>query len=237
MKYHLGFLLACTIFPAMAGAESRPVLNDPLRGSTVGEQAGGGLTPDGYQPTTGDGHLLYRLPAWPAQGTLEVEVQGMIPATAGDHAFLALYDGRGITEPATYFADFRENFFRFNLHWRVERQAIKAVVNCASPTPPRLTASRAVFTANEKRDFAAEPTGQSVAWDPARWHRLRLDWSPAHLAVSVDGTEVWLVSTPFPYAPVEPRLWLGCAPGHGDKYRNHLPKIIYRNLCITETTP
>lgn len=222
---------------ALATARPAPLLRDSLLDATCGELVGGRLTPDGYRPTTTDGHLLYRLPSWPSAGALEVEILGMQAATAGDHAFLALYDGRGITEPASYFTDFRENYFRFNLHWRVERQAMKAVANCAAPTPARLHAPRAVFATGEKRDFVLEPTGQPVAWDPLRWHRLKLEWSPTHLVVLVDGTEVWRIATPFPYAPVEPRLWLGCAPGHGEKYRNHLPGILYRNLTLTPASP
>ncbi len=210
-------------------------LLDPLQGSTQGQLVGGQITAEGYKPTVEEGHIFYAFSNWPAAGAIEVEVRGMIPNTAGDHAFFGIYDGRGIAEPVKYFWDFRENYFRFNLHWRTERQVLKAVINCAAPTPDRLSSALPVFDTDNGRDFFAEPNGKAVQWQKDHWHKLRFVWDPTSARVLLDGDEVWAVTLSYPYNPREPRIWLGCAPGHQTKYRNHVPGIIFRNFSFIST--
>lgn len=231
MRRLLSLVVLAGLMTAAVAAE-RLIIEDRLLGQTVGERFGGRLTADGFAPVGPQDHLLYRIPAFFTRGYATFEMRGMMPVTDGDHAFFAIYDGRGIAEPARYFEDFRENFFRFNLHWRGSREAIKCVVNCAQPTEERRQAVRAVFPHEGARDWVAEPTGQPVAWEPQNWHLVRIDWSETVIAVSVDGRSVWRQELVYPYRPVEPRIWLGCAPGHGPKYTHQINGLRYRNFRL-----
>jgi hypothetical protein len=229
--------LVVRALPARAVTE-RVLIDDPLAGgSTRGELFGGRFTVDGYQPREKQGHILYRLAVTVIEGYAEFQVRGMtreVPK-GSDHAFFAMYDGRGLAEPVSYWADYKENFFRWNAHWRENRGAFKCVVQCAAPTPERLHARRAVFPREDDapRDWREEPTGQSVAWDPTRWHTIRLEWQHRGFRALVDGQEVWAVhGAAYEYAPIEHRIWLGSAPGYAGKYENDLPEITYRHFKL-----
>jgi len=224
--------MACASPPATA---SRVVLADALTGYTQGERVGGRLTPNGYMPGKGNNHILYRLPETVREGYLQVEVLGMdetLVTEPNDHGFLAMYDGRGVAEPAQYFRDLKNNYFRWNLHWRNRRiQGVKSVISCAAPTPDRLAAQVAQYPDNLKaRDWTAEPTGKILDWNPNRWHVLRLEWRNTTFRVTVDGAEVWRAQGPHDYAPIDHRIWIGSAPGIPTKYQSVIEGIIYRNV-------
>jgi hypothetical protein len=209
------------------------IIDDPLLGTTQGQQVGGTLSSEGYAPT-GAAHILYELPETVREGYLEVEIFGMDPTAVpvdADHGFLGMYDGRGIAEPVKYFDDFKQNFFRWNVHWRQNRSALKAVISCAAPTEERLKASIAVYP-TETRDFTSEPTGSGVSFDPTRWHAMRAQWQNKKFEVLVDGAVTWSTSGPYDYAPVLHRIWVGSAPGSGDKYLAQVPGIRYRNVRL-----
>lgn len=221
------------------------LVDDPLHSSTLGDVVGGQLTENGYMPGLGTGHLLYTLPPLGPAGFVEVEILGMdaqaVPPNA-DHGFLAMYDGRGVIEPAEYFRDLKQNYFRWNVHWRNSRKlGLKCVVACAAPTVERREAQIAQFPARH-RDWFTEPTGDEVAWDPQTWHRLRVEWRPGQFRVLVDGVSVWQAEGPYDYTPVQHRLWLGSAPAHQLKYPCLVAGMVYRNfkagtLTPAETTP
>lgn len=237
---------ACLLIPGLLGglrmAAGEPgvvIVNDTLRGETAGEQVGGTLTAEGYRPGLGQNHILYRLPHTVRDGYVEFEVKGMnaarIPVNA-DHAFMAMYDGRGVDEPAQYFRDLRENFFRWNVHWRQNRNALKCVISCATPGAERGRAMVAQY-AKGKRDWSQEPTGATVNWDPNKWYRFRVEWRNRVFRLLVDGEEKWRVNGVHDYAPADHRVWLGSAPANRDKYRCHIPELIYRNFRLIQTAP
>ncbi len=209
------------------------VIEDSLQGTTHGRQVGGAIGPEGYSPGLGPNHVLYELPRTVREGYVEFEVKGMDAAAVpkdGDHGFLGMYDGRGVAEPAAYFKDFKSNFYRWNVHWRQNRSALKAVISCAAPGAEREQAAHAQF--GEKRDWSHEPTGETVKWDPAKWHRLRVEWRDKTFRVLVDGEEKWRAAGPHDYAPVQHRIWLGSAPAKEKKYPCLVKDIVYRNFKV-----
>jgi hypothetical protein len=218
-------------------------LTDPLLGSTQGTLVSGTLTDEGFRAEVeqGQDHVRYDLPGGFTRGSIAFEVRGVHNDSGGqngDPAFLGLYDGRGVTEPAEYFQHFKNNHYRLVLLWRQNRQGVKGVVNTAAVTDERRSAERAVFTDTDGRDWSTEPTGPKIDWEPDRWYAMKLTWGPDGFVATRDGEVVWKANRgPFPYAPVEPRLWIGCAPGYGDKYTNAGPDWIFRNLEITLSEP
>ncbi len=234
--------------PAQIGAEcavairrmamETTLIEDSLQGRTKGEQVGGALGAEGYRPGLGPNHILYELPQTVREGYVEFEVRGMDAAAVpknGNHGFLGMYDGRGVTEPATYFKDLKSNFYRWNVHWRQNRGGMKCVVSCAAPTGQRRGAAVAQF--GEKRDWSHEPMGKPVQWDPAKWHRFRVEWKDKTFRVLVDGEEKWHASGPHDYAPVKHRIWLGSAPAKDDKYPCLVKDIVYRNFKVVACVP
>ena len=227
------------------------VISDNLIGGTVaGKQYGGVFTGEGYVPGTGTNHILYTVPSTATNGYVEFQVKGVnasqFPAGA-EHGFLIMYDGRGITEPVKYLPDFRENFFRWNLHWRQSRGVMKAVVNCAAPTSARLNASTAIFPGNwtlDERDYVSEPNGRSVNWNPSLWYTIRVEWKNKRFQVFVNGSQVWADNYPYGHAavydydPIDHRIWLGSGTG---KYGADISNIVYRNFKVVDygggTTP
>jgi hypothetical protein len=216
------------------------VLEDSLQGETKGELRGGELTEDGFAATEPQGqqHVFYELPAGITHGYIEFEVTGVSNDSGGpggDPAFLGMYDGRGVEEPAEYFRDFKNNYFRLVLLYRQNRQGIKGVVNTAADTPERRSAEYAVFEG--ERDWSNEPTGRPIEWDPDTWYTIRLTWGPDGYSATRDGSGVWgSHAGPNAYAPAEPRLWIGAAPGYGDKYTNAGPEWRIRNLKVVDLT-
>ncbi len=231
-------LLLC-LFPAICCVAGESlVLDDPLVGVTKGIRTGGELAAESYRPGLGQNHILYKLPRTVREGCVEFEVKGMDAAVVpkgGDHGFMAMYDGRGVEEPSAYFRDLKSNFYRWNVHWRQNRSAMKCVISCAEPTEARRNATEAQFGADQ-RDWTAEPTGKRVNWRPDQWHRFRVEWRNRVFRVLIDGEEVWRAEGPHDYAPVDHRLWLGCAPGKQAKYASHVPGIVYRNLKVIDFT-
>jgi len=209
---------------------SQPVFSDSLQGSTQGHVAGGRFTDEGYSPGKGESHILFNLPRTIKTGAVEFEVKGMTNNTPDDtdHGFFAQYDGRGVSEPADYFSEYKENYFRWNVHYRQNRQAMKGVVNNAFPTRYRQLSRTAIFE-NGIRDWTAEPTGRQVNWDPNRWYKMRIEWGGGSYSVKIDGRQVWSLTSPQPYAPIDHRMRLGSGPG---KYSSEVNDIVYRNFNV-----
>lgn len=236
-RLHAALFTLFALFVPLHAAPEQVIIHDPLRGSTRGEQVGGRFNAEGYQPREKQGHILYRLPVTVSEGYVEFEIKGMTNAVPkdSDHGFFAMYDGRGIAEPVGYWDGYKENFFRWNAHWRQSRNAFKCVLQCAAPTPERLQAKRAVFPRENgaTRDWREEPTGKTFTWDPHRWHKIRIEWRGRNFSVRVDDQELWAVANaPHDYAPIEHRAWLGSVPGYPGKYENELPEITYRNFRL-----
>ena len=224
---------ATTSGPA-SQAQARVLLDD-LLGEQKGALHGGQLTSEGYRPGIREGRTTSSSSCrrFPNRATSSIRIKGM-EAHEGperDIAFSGMYDGRGVEEPAQYFRDFKDNYFRWNSHWRTNRQVVKNVISMAAPSDERTQSSRAVFRGGV-RDWSAEPNGAPVQWDKDRWHTVRLIWNGGRVSMRVDDVLVWEASGPYPYAPVEPRLWIGCAPGYGTKYTSQFDSLLYRHLKV-----
>jgi len=217
--------------PALSSSDCELVLSDALQGSTVGQLVGGKFATDGYRPLAGENHILYEVDTIKA-GYVEFEVKGMnnnLYPYNSDSAFFCMYDGRGINEPIQYGDDYKHNFFRWNVHYRQNRCAIKCVVLAANPTPDRLNASKAVFSGNPDRDWYDEPTGNVVAWQPTQWYKFRIEWQNKHFSVFVNNNLMWQTDGPNEYAPIVHRMWLGSGPG---KYDADISSLTYRNFKV-----
>jgi lysophospholipase L1-like esterase len=178
------------------------------------------------------------LPTPLSHGALEIEMRGMRTdgVQTGEEskaAWLSMYDGRGATEPASYDAHFKANFFRVNVGWNFHHGKFQTTVSAAAPTPERLAATAARFGPKfSDRDFSREPLTPPISWDPARWYRLRYEWQGGLHRLLVDGTEVWRLHCPYPYAPLDHRLRVGGAPGRVEKFHNQIPGLTFRNLRV-----
>lgn len=253
---HLRFLHMALAFglwvaqPAMAepARKGKVIINDPLAGRTRGEQVGGTLAATGYQPGVGHSHILYELPKAVVQGRMEVEVFGMDSSVEGQPAFFAMYDGRGIEEPIKYakgegIYPFRENYFRFNLHWRSEKGGLKFVFVTAKPSTAAaldpVSMSASYYRPKDEvkvRDFVKEPCCKNPGFDPKKWHKLAVEWARVEgltsMKVLVDGKDIGLSlpnGSPYPYAPGTHRIWLGAARG---KYAQTNPALVMRNFKL-----
>lgn len=230
------------------------VISDPLTNSqTVGElydPVGSGVessfNAEGWKPghsSTNKNHILYSLPYTVKEGYYEYEIKGMQPYGASetdadfDPAFSAMYDGRGITEPIAYFDDYKQNFFRWNVHFRGDKKKIKSVINLSNETQARISASKSVFANDDDRDFVAEPTGSAFTWNPENWYKIRVHWKDKKYTVTVNDTKLWEVTGPYVYNPVAQRIWLGCAPGYEKKYTASIQNLVFRNFKLVSYSP
>lgn len=237
-------------FSPSGHARDHILINDSLINGSLGQLFEGVSTKDGYAPTTLSGHVLYRPRYWPEYCTISFEAKG-IGGFSGhidwDPAFLAVYDGRGIHEPAPHGNDFKNNFYRFNVALRTRRNVIQCVINCAKDTEERRNADYPVFAAKSglERDWMREPYGEpTVDWQQDKWHKFVVKWTPETVTVTIDGLEKWSIELDpsYPYRPVEPRIWLGSAPRGNlggehkgrEKYANHYPDSLYRNFMMTD---
>ncbi|MBK8944244.1 MAG: T9SS type A sorting domain-containing protein [Ignavibacteriae bacterium] len=220
------------------------IFEDPLIGGTShGTLVGGSFTSEGYKPGKGTGHILYKLPYEVPNGYLEFQIKGFTAAAIedpegdADNGFFGMYDGRGITEPIMYFDDFKTNFFRWNFHYRQNKNAFKSVIQCSAPTPERLNATKAVFGYDSEgliaKDWGEEPTGINYITNSTTWYTVKAEWKNKKFTISINGTAVWSVTDGiYDYVPKDHKIWLGSAPGVGDKYTNSVPGLTYRNLKV-----
>lgn len=225
----ISFLLLITI--TVYSQNTYLILNDSLNGKTNGTLVGGIFTSEGYHPVNNN-HILYQITGPIPNGYIEFEVKGVdisILPSGADAAFIGMYDGRGITEPASYYSDYKDNFFRWNFHWRQDKNVFKCVINCAAPTPERLNATKAYFRDNI-RDFVSEPNGSGMTWDKNKWYKMKLEWKDKKFKAYVDGTVKWSSSGPYDYAPIIHRIWIGSAPGYGTKYTQTFSELVFRNV-------
>lgn len=211
------------------------LINDDLTKATTGTIRGGRRTAEGYKPTTTQGHVLYEIVGPILNGYLEFTVTGLdhslLPPDC-DQGFVGQYDGRGIEEPCRYLDSFKFNFFRWNLHYRQNKQMIKSVISCADSTPKRTKAMRAVYSGESDMDWFQEPNGRILRPDPAKLYRFRVQWLNKTFVVTVDRKLKWQVAGPNNFAPLAHRIWLGSAPAQGMKYANQLPEITYKSFKL-----
>jgi len=240
MKPRIPIAILALASTAAGIAGERVLIDDPLLDGTLGFLAEGESTAAGFAPLTQSGHILYQPSYWPSKCTISFEAKGIKADTGNvdwDSAFLGVYDGRGIEEPARYGNQFKENYFRYNLHWRPDRGVIKCVINCADDTEQRRTSPLAVFDRSiEERDWFTEPNGSSMNWDENKWYQFSITWTEDEVTVTIDGIQKWKANLPAtnPYKPITPRIWLGSAPRNGKKYANLYPNSLYRNFRMVD---
>jgi hypothetical protein len=236
-------LVAVLALTRLASAQTAQVLiDDPLTsGESVGVVNGGALSDRGYTLTENHAaqHIQYSLPHAVENGFVEFEVLALgvdADDLAHEIGLFAMYDARGIDEPADYWADFKQNLFRFNVHLRSERQAIKAVVTTSRKTPEQLAQPKAVYAGKEHsdRDWSKEPTGPRFEFTPDQWTHVRIEWGGGTFRVKLNDTNAWeLGGSPHAYAPDVPHIWLGSAPGYGRKYTSRAG-LTFRNFKLVE---
>ncbi len=246
-------LTLCVLFAVTIPvfAQYDTIIFDPLNGQTMqgkvvetgSANVPASFTPEGWTPGYGDGnnnHILYELEENVEEGFIQFQVRGMHASKAkhgSDNAFCGMYDGRGIEEPTQYFNNFKQNYFRWNTHWRQNRAAMKSVISCSRNSEDRHNSSLAVFhTCSDLdcRDFSEEPTGNGLEWDSTTWHTIRVEWRYKKFKVMVDGVTKWNVTGEYPYAPVDHKIWLGSAPGYDLKYTATIPGLYYRNFVVAQ---
>ena len=238
-------VLALFVSILLAGSSNGQVINDPLNGSTVGTKVGGTFTSEGYKPGVGTNHILYSVPAQIANGYVEFEMKGFtqsgISGSENDHGFIMMYDGRGIGNTPSW-PELRDNYFRWNFHWRQKTSTFKAVVNTAAPVSKRLNSTYAVFIEGVDkdgsgdflhRDWYDEPNGSSFSWDnsKSKWYKVKIQWSNKTYKVYVDGVVVWSNHKTglHDYTPKDFKIWLGSGV---DKYDSDNGDVVYRNFMV-----
>ncbi len=242
-KYLAKLILSLSVLFLSYSFNSAQVINDPLQGSTVGTQVGGSFTSEGYKPGAGTNHILYSVSSQISNGYIEFEMKGFtpagIPGENNDHAFITMYDGRGIGDTPSW-AAFRDNYFRWNFHWRQNASYFKCVVNCAAPTSARLNSTYAVFIEDmdgdgdvdiDDRDWYDEPGGSSWTWNSSTWYKVKIEWNNKTFKVYVDGQTVWENHKAglYDYAPKDFKIWLGSGVS---KYDADNPNVVYRNFKL-----
>ena len=238
--YKLPILLLLLIFSLSETAGQSTVIDDNLQGKTKGIKKGGVYKDGGYAPGKGTNHILYNVPKQVTNGYVEFEIKGFNPSAMPkneDHAFIILYDGRGISEPIAYSNDFKHNYFRWNVHWRQNRSAFKAVIACAANTTSRINSSKAVYKDkngdgldSHDRDWYTEPTGSGQSFNSNSWYKIKVQWNKKKFEVFVNGNRKWSASGPYDYNPVDFKIWLGSGPSKYDSDVN----VIYRNFKLVD---
>jgi len=243
INYIQKVFLSIIVFFLVITANNAQVINDPLQGNTKGTKIGGSFTSEGYKPGAGTNHILYSVSSQISNGYIEFEMKGFtpggIPGENNDHAFIIMYDGRGIGNNPSW-KEFRDNYFRWNFHWRQNASYFKSVVNCAAPTSSRLNSSYAIFNEDtdgdgdvdiDDRDWYDEPGGSSWNWNASKWYKVKIEWKNKTFKVYLDGQKVWANHKTglYDYVPNDFKIWLGSGVS---KYDADNPNVVYRNFKL-----
>jgi len=225
------------------------VIEDPLtNGTTKGIEyknesiVKSSFSSHGYQPGAdleNQNHILYDVPYMFREGYMEFEIYGMENPTleTNDPAFCAIYDGRGITEPIRYTNDFKQNYYRWNVHFRGDNHVFKSKIQMAPNTGIMELRDKPVFTDitgsySDEGECVTEPNGQPMTWTKNKWYKLKVEWKDNKYTVYLDGIEIWTVTLTCEYTPRDMKIWLGCAPGKNGKYTATTSGLTFRNFKL-----
>jgi hypothetical protein len=223
------------------------VISDPLTdGTSKGvidvstADATAAFTAEGWQPGASfqnQNHILYDVPFMFKEGYLEFEVKGLSTPSSIDYdpALCALYDGRGINEPILYFNDFKQNCYRWNVHFRGDNGLFKCKIQTAANNEEKDTRDKAVFQGADyglDAQCLNEPNGSAVVWNAAKWYKVKVDWKAKKYTVTVDGNQVWGTTLGCDFTPRDMKIWLGCAPGSSGKYTATQPGLTFKNFKL-----
>jgi len=188
--------------------------DDLLSKTKYGAKVGGNFTGNGYQPT-GNQHILYELPFTLKEGEIEFEVSGFTAGAVTERsAFLVMYDGTGVTEPAPYAYDFRNNYFRLNFEYLGTSQHLgtKLHVDKRGLTEP-------LGFIPDNSDFpdpAWEFGGKAGNFSTTYWDKFVIRWKDRKMTIWQNGQFAWgqdYSSPGIDYSPRIHRIWLGSGPG------------------------
>jgi hypothetical protein len=193
------------------------MLSDPLRGSTVGNQQGGSLGPDGWTVTGNADRIIYELPRL-VTGSVEFTVSNIVLSlepgqgnlTNADHEIFALYDGGyDMVEPVPYSPDFRDNHYKsmIRVYGQLEtgREGQQKIMwgLCPSGAPG--------YGECGCESFFEEPFGGDGNWDGSP-QRLRVEWGNGITRYSRNQTVVLEIdwsSSGLEFGPDELHISLG----------------------------
>ena len=188
------------------------------------------------------------------------DFQRYYPDQSVQTSFFVMYDGRGVDEPMVYNPDYRNNFFRWEVVYRSVKpdsdsgNRFKGKMHTAAETSARLNATQAwweTLSSGTASDWSIEPNGQRTTWDSDRWYTIRASWdnSQKDFKIFRDGVEVWhnkkdkgvaysgdhefSSTSPYPWLPVDFKIWLGSGPRD---YSSKLPNLVYRNFKVVQTS-
>ncbi len=243
------FLLAITCSGSLFSQTL--IIDDALtNGATIGEIyenraiATSSFTTDGYMPgvnIANQNHILYDVPYMFKEGYIEFEFKGMEKPTNvnSDPAFCGLYDGKGIKEPIQYTNDFKQNYYRWNVHFRGDNFVFKCKIQTTANTEAKELRSKAVFIDySTEPECLTEPNGSSMTWNKSQWYKMKVNWKNKTYTVSIDGVAKWSTTLGCDYMPRDMKIWLGCAPGYNGKYTASVPGLVFKNFKLyTYDTP
>lgn len=185
---------------AFGQAQPQLMLDDPLMGSTTGQQQGGTFGPTGWKTTALDDCILWHLPSI-RQGAVEFSIQGLAPNECGagvsvkDELF-HMYDYTFGNSDQEYNGGYRENPYK---HFMRKN-------NCNEGHVPSRTDGIEMLWATGNGNLT-EPDAPNLPWDPNITYKFREEWGPDGNGNTVfltfrDGEEIMNVSLPGDYAPV-----------------------------------
>ena len=194
---------------AGTGPGETVVVTDALtNGMTVGQQFGGGFTPDGWRVNTNGDFIRYEIPTV-TNGYVEWQNVGLTPRSANDASHMLM----GMWDPSA--GGFRSNPFRVHVQklWN-------------NPHNPPFMRFRWISQGREE-----EAGTNFTDWNPGQVYTFRVDWRPSGAAnrarVFLDGMEIMSLGYNRTYAPNTHFIELGI----GERGESVIDAI-YSNLII-----
>lgn len=193
---------------AAAAGGGKRVLDDPLRGATLGTRGnvarkgpGGSFVADGWRVDKKDDYIVWRLPAPLPRGAAEFRVKGLDPKMSDVNAdkseIFHMYDWTDHNSDAQYSPGYRDNPFKHFL------RKINSLDAAAGKTG-RMEIVWQILPAGA--DNGVENDTAVLAWDPAVNYRFREEWGPDGKGGSFfnthrDGERIMAVTLKGEYKP------------------------------------
>lgn len=193
------------------GPGETTVVFDDLMGSTLGEQHGGSLTPQGWRVNTNADFIRYEVPTV-TNGYVQWQNTGLTRRGANENSFMLF----GMWDPTA--GAYRQNPYRVHLQ--------KLWNNPHNPPFLRLRWISGGIGSDP------DPGTNFTDWDPGQTYTFRVDWGPAagaHTArVFLDGMEIIQWRYNRPYQPNTHFIELGI----NNERSESVIDAVYKNLQI-----
>jgi hypothetical protein len=181
------------------------LVNDSLRGSTLGERRGGSFAADGWHVTGADNYIVWHVPTLTA-GAVEFSVSGLRPRedraeNADKGELFHMYDWT--------FEDADHNYggYRNNPYKHFIRKT-----GVLDDRPGRTDALEMLLAITGNVE---EPDTQVLSWDPAVTYRFREQWGPDGGNTTIDtwrdGVRIMRMSQPGLWNPAGHSVRIGVA--------------------------